>query len=69
MALGYAAIALVVLAIFLPVSMVYKQRKSGPQTGYQVRSGNMGLAVAGLCGVVIIVAQFMQMLGLVPAIG
>ncbi|KPW04414.1 aromatic amino acid transport family protein [Pseudoalteromonas sp. P1-11] len=69
MALGYAAIALVVLAIFLPVSMVYRQRKSGPQTGYQVRSGNMGLAVAGLCGIVIIVAQFMQMLGLVPAIG
>lgn len=39
MALGYAAIALVVLAVFLPVAMVYKQRAStSSDTGYKVRS-------------------------------
>lgn len=69
MALGYAAIALVVLAIFLPVSMVYKQRSAGTLSGYKVRSGNVGLAIAGLCGVAIISAQLLQMLGVIPAIG
>lgn len=68
-ALGYAAIALVILAIFLPVAMVYKQRKQGDQTGYAVRGGNIGLALAALCGVLIISAQGMQIAELIPAIG
>ena len=69
MALGYAAIALVILAVFLPVAMVYKQRKSTQNTGYKVRSGNIGLAIAALCGLTIISAQGLQMAGLIPAIG
>ncbi|MEM5552057.1 amino acid permease [Pseudoalteromonas sp. NEC-BIFX-2020_002] len=70
MALGYAAIALVVLAVFLPVTMVYKQRNSNNnRKGYTVRGGNIGLMVAGLCGVLIISAQGLQMAGLIPAIG
>ncbi|MBB1370309.1 aromatic amino acid transport family protein [Pseudoalteromonas sp. SR45-4] len=69
MALGYAAIALVILAVFLPVAMVYKQRKSTEKTGYKVRSGNIGLAIATLCGLTIISAQGLQMAGLIPAIG
>ncbi|MGO3300870.1 MAG: aromatic amino acid transport family protein, partial [Pseudoalteromonas sp.] len=68
-ALGYAAIALVILAIFLPVAMVYKQRKQGDQTGYAVPGGNIGLALATLCGVLIISAQGMQIAELIPAIG
>ncbi|CAM4326210.1 aromatic amino acid transport family protein [Pseudoalteromonas ostreae] len=69
MALGYAAIALVVLAVFLPVAMVYKQRSSNDHNGYTVRSGNIGLALATLCGMLIIAAQGLQMTGLIPAIG
>lgn len=69
MALGYAAIALVVLAVFLPVAMVYKQRNQADKTGYTVRGGNIGLGLAALCGVLIISAQGMQMAGLIPAIG
>jgi tyrosine-specific transport protein len=69
MALGYAAIALVVLAIFLPVAMVYKQRTTSSKTGYKVKSGNVGLGIAAICGITIIAAQFMQMAGLIPAIG
>ena len=69
MALGYAAIALVILAVFLPVAMVYKQRGSSDKNGYAVRGGNIGLAVAALCGVLIIGAQGLQMAGLIPAIG
>jgi len=69
MALGYAAIALVILAVFLPVAMVYKQRNQGDKNGYAVRGGNVGLVLAALCGVLIISAQIMQMAGVIPAIG
>lgn len=75
MALGYAAIALVILAIFLPVIMVWKQRQIVLNTSkktdvnlYQVRGGKTALATAAVLGVCIISAQFMQMLGVVPAI-
>ena len=75
MALGYAAIALVVLAIFLPVLMVWKQRREILNTVvqsdvnmYQVRGGKVALTTAALLGVFIISAQFMQMLGMVPVI-
>jgi len=75
MALGYAAIALVILAIFLPVLMVWKQRRETLDTViqsgvnmYQVRGGKVALTTAALLGVFIISAQFMQMLGMVPVI-
>ncbi len=71
MALGYAAIALVVLAVFLPVAMVWVQRKTRitASDDYQVRGGQPALAFAALAGVVIISAQFLQMFGVIPAIG
>lgn len=75
MALGYAAIALVILAIFLPVLMVWKQRRKTLDTAiqsgvnmYQVRGGKVALTTAAVLGVFIISAQFMQMLGMVPVI-
>lgn len=75
MALGYAAIALVVLAIFLPVLMVWKQRRKTLNTVvesgvemYQVRGGKVALTTAAVLGVFIISAQFMQVLGMVPVI-
>ncbi|PAJ75798.1 tyrosine transporter TyrP [Pseudoalteromonas sp. NBT06-2] len=71
MALGYAAIALVVLAVFLPIVMVFKQRKQREitQSDYRVKGGNSALIVAALSGVLIISAQFLQMFGVIPAIG
>ena len=71
MALGYAAIALVVLAVFLPTAMVFKQRKQRQASNedYQVRGGNSALLLAALSGVLIISAQFLQMFGMIPAIG
>jgi tyrosine-specific transport protein len=70
-ALGYAAIALVILAIFLPVSMVWVQRKqkSDSMNGYQVKGGRPALAFATLFGFIIISAQCLQIFGLIPAIG
>ena len=56
MALGYAAIALVILAVFLPVAMVYKSRQVS-QEGYRAAGGNTSLVVCFLAGMIIIVAQ------------
>ncbi len=71
MALGYAAIALVILAVFLPVSMVWVQRKNRTHSDgdYQVRGGIPALALATLFGVLIISAQCLQMFGVIPEIG
>jgi len=67
-ALGYAAIALVILAIFLPVAMVSKQRKQ-QASGYRVLGGNVTLVLASLMGCLIISAQFLQMANVIPAVG
>ncbi|WP_017219827.1 aromatic amino acid transport family protein [Moritella dasanensis] len=67
-ALGYAAIALVILAIFLPVAMVSKQRKA-QASGYRVIGGNSTLVLASLMGCLIITSQFLQMADVIPAVG
>ncbi|WP_426358200.1 aromatic amino acid transport family protein [Pseudocolwellia sp. HL-MZ19] len=71
LALGFAAIALVILALFLPVSMVWKQRKNNLQNqkGYKVIGGKPALIIVVTCGTIIITAQLMQLLGVVPKIG
>ncbi|WP_448547865.1 aromatic amino acid transport family protein [Thalassotalea fusca] len=71
MALGYASIALVVLAVFLPVAMVWVQRQSTElyQEGYRVKGGRPALVAVTGCGILIIGAQCAQMLGYIPAIG
>lgn len=57
MALGYAAIALAILAIFLPLVMVVKVRQQATDQHYQVTGGNMALILTGLVGFLIISAQ------------
>jgi tyrosine-specific transport protein len=87
MALGYAAIALVILAIFLPVAMVRAQRKQintlpvGKETHttttdkeiktatYQVRGGTPALITVTSIGILIISAQLLQMIGIIPSVG
>jgi tyrosine-specific transport protein len=68
-ALGYAAFALVVLAIFLPVAMVAAQRKQQGVDGYRVKGGNTGLVIVTLAGVLIMLVQLLQMADLLPAVG
>ncbi|MGL5336670.1 MAG: aromatic amino acid transport family protein, partial [Enterovibrio sp.] len=62
-ALGFAAIALVILAVFLPVAMVWQQRKirdsANMAKGYRVAGGSIALLLAALCGVGVIVAQLL----------
>jgi len=68
-ALGYAAIALVVLAIFLPIMMVKKARSMSPKTGYQVAGGNLALTLGTVVGIVIVTTQVCITLGLLPSLG
>ncbi|WP_350432525.1 aromatic amino acid transport family protein [Shewanella sp. H8] len=56
--LGFAAIPLVVMIIYLPIAMALKQR-SKQLGGYEVSGGNLGLIIAGLLGTLIVVAQLM----------
>ncbi|AZG72072.1 aromatic amino acid transport family protein [Shewanella livingstonensis] len=56
--LGFAAIPLVVMIIYLPIAMALTQR-SQQLGGYQVSGGTFGLIVAGLLGTLIVVAQLM----------
>ncbi|MGF1726575.1 tyrosine transporter TyrP [Photobacterium nomapromontoriensis] len=71
MALGFAAIALVILAIFLPVAMVHTQRKQQYKlhNAYQVAGGTPALIAATGVGILIISAQLLQMAGVIPTVG
>ncbi|MGO2318395.1 amino acid permease [Vibrio toranzoniae] len=76
MALGYAAIALSVLAILLPTVMVYKVRYTnfsakpqGKEATYQVLGGSKALFLAGSVGVFIIATQILISVGLLPSLG
>lgn len=69
MALGYAAIALVILAIFLPIMMVRKVRVQAQEHHYQVIGGNSGLIVGTIVGVVIVSAQVLITVGVLPSLG
>ncbi|MBV7297647.1 aromatic amino acid transport family protein [Enterovibrio paralichthyis] len=63
-ALGYAAIALVVLAVLLPVLMAHKVRKLGlNRERYQVFGGNITLSIAIISGLVVIVSQLAHGIG------
>ncbi|MGD8119088.1 aromatic amino acid transport family protein [Vibrio sp. TRT 29B02] len=68
-ALGYAAIALVVLAIFLPILMVKKARQQASTQSYQVLGGNVGLIATSCVGVVIVTAQVLITAGVLPSLG
>lgn len=69
-ALGYASIALVILAVFLPVAMVWKQRSQPmSEDSYRVGGGKAALMLAALCGVVIILSQLLQMAGILTKVG
>ncbi|HBV76094.1 MULTISPECIES: aromatic amino acid transport family protein [Vibrio] len=70
MALGYAAIALAILAILLPVTMVMKSRvQHQDKQAFTVSGGTPALMLTLTAGIVIIVLQVMISLGVLPAIG
>ncbi len=68
-ALGYAAIALVILAVFIPVAMVWRVRQLHMEEPYQVAGGVAALILAMLVGTLVILSQIGIVAGLLPAIG
>lgn len=70
MALGYAAIALAVLAIFLPLMMVSRVRRQSKEgTYYQVMGGTPALAITGVVGILIVGAQLLITIGVLSSLG
>ncbi|WP_231906724.1 MULTISPECIES: tyrosine transporter TyrP [Providencia] len=68
MALGFAAIALSVLALLLPSAMAFKSRYTN-QRKYQVLGGTTGLLVVFLCGIIVIGVQLGIAFNILPNIG
>ena len=56
--LGFAALPLVVMIIFLPIAMALKQRSQN-LGGYEVSGGNIALTLVGIMGLLIVAAQLM----------
>ncbi len=70
MALGYAAIALAVLAVFLPTVMVRKVRKQKLESEhYQVIGGTTALVTTFSLGSLIVVAQLLITFNVLPSLG
>lgn len=69
MALGYAGVALAVLALLIPSLLAWQSRKHAPQTGYRVGGGKPALLLVLFCGVAVIVIQGSIAAGLLPEVG
>lgn len=69
MALGYAGVALAVLALLLPSMLAWQSRKHHPQSGYRVLGGKPALCLIFACGVAIITIQFLIVAGWLPQVG
>ncbi|WP_171998170.1 tyrosine transporter TyrP [Cronobacter sp. JZ38] len=68
MALGYAGVALAVLALLLPAMLAWQSRKQHP-TAWQVAGGKAMLAVVFACGIAIIAIQFLISAGVLREAG
>ncbi|BDH45382.1 tyrosine transporter TyrP [Salmonella enterica subsp. enterica serovar Choleraesuis] len=67
MALGYAAIALAVLALLLPACLVWRSRQMHPKQGYRVWGGKLMLGIIFISGLGIIAIQLLLAAGMLPS--
>ncbi|MGL5451995.1 MAG: aromatic amino acid transport family protein [Aeromonas sp.] len=68
MALGYAAIALAILAVLLPVALVWQSRKQAPAHPYRAPGGRLALGIVAAIGLLIVGVQFSVSVGMLPAL-
>ena len=68
MALGYAGVALAVLALIIPSLLTMQSRKHNPQQGYRVAGGQPVLWLVFSCGVAVIAVQFSIVAGWLTAV-
>ncbi|WP_042391406.1 tyrosine transporter TyrP [Pseudescherichia vulneris] len=69
MALGYAGVALAVLALLLPSLLAWQSRKHTPRADYRVRGGKPALLLVLFCGVAVIAIQCGIAAGVLPEVG
>ncbi|KMV33371.1 tyrosine transporter TyrP [Franconibacter pulveris] len=69
MALGYAGVALAILALIIPALLVWKSREQTPRQPWRVAGGKPLLALVVTCGVGIIAIQALMAAGLLPKVG
>ncbi|MFW0766991.1 tyrosine transporter TyrP [Trabulsiella odontotermitis] len=69
MALGYAGVALAILALVIPSLLVMRSRRRHPEAAYRVAGGNLMLWLVFTCGIAVIAVQFCIATGLLPAVG
>ncbi|KFC13191.1 tyrosine-specific transport protein [Trabulsiella guamensis ATCC 49490] len=69
MALGYAGVALAILALVIPSLLVMRSRRHHPEAAYRVAGGNIALWLVFACGIAVIVVQCCIAAGLLPAVG
>lgn len=67
-ALGFAAIALSILALLLPSAMAFKSRLKNARQ-YQVKGGAPALFIVFICGIIVIGVQFGIAFNILPNIG
>ncbi|EPF16914.1 Tyrosine permease [Cedecea davisae] len=69
MALGYAGVALAVLALLVPSMLVWQSRIQHADAKWRVVGGKPLLALVFACGIAVIVIQFLITVGLLPEVG
>lgn len=69
MALGYAGVALAILALIVPSLLVWKSRQQDNAGGYRVAGGKPLLMLVFACGVAVIVIQALIATGALPEVG
>ncbi|MGK0599362.1 tyrosine transporter TyrP [Yokenella regensburgei] len=69
MALGYAGVALAVLALVIPALLVMKSRKLHPTAAWRVAGGSVVPWLVFACGIAVIGIQFCIATGLLPSVG
>ncbi|MFU0893196.1 aromatic amino acid transport family protein, partial [Kluyvera sichuanensis] len=69
MALGYAGVALAVLALIIPSLLTMQSRKHHPEGGYRVAGGKPVLWLVFTCGIAVILIQAGIATGLLPSVG
>lgn len=69
MALGYAGVALAVLALIIPSLLTLKSRQQHPQAAYRVVGGTPALWLVFGCGIAVILVQIAIAAGMLPSVG
>lgn len=69
MALGYAGVALAVLALLVPSLLAWRSRKLHPHGEYRVAGGALALWLVMGCGLLIVGIQFAISAGILPEVG